>query len=119
LPWRQSRLTIGARGSRLDYSSTRGGGKAFSARVSPGRGAEPAAPGSLEHFLVERYCLYLKEGRHLARAELHSRPWLLERAAGAVDLNTMVPTGLELPDEPPVLHVARLQDALSWPTQRL
>ena len=119
LPWRQSRLTIGARGSRLDYSTTRGGGKAFSARVSPGGGAEPAAPGSLEHFLVERYCLYLREGRHLARAELHSRPWLLERAAGAVDLNTMVPTGLELPDEPPVLHVARVQDALSWATQRL
>jgi len=118
LPWHQSRLTIEARGNRLEYSSTRSAGKAFSARVSPGGGAAPAGPGSLEHFLVERYCLYLTEGGHVARAELHQRPWQLEPAAGAVDLNTMVPDGLELPDAPPLLHVARLQDALAWATHR-
>jgi uncharacterized protein YqjF (DUF2071 family) len=118
LPWNQSRITIAEREGRFEYSSARAEGTAFSARVSPRGHAEEPEPGTLEHFLVERYCIYGVDGRSLVRAELHHRPWQLQQAAGAVDLNTVAPAGLVL-DEPPVLATARLQDTLAWAPERV
>ena len=119
LPWRTCRLEIGERAAGLEVSATRSGGKAFAARVSPRGTAEPADAGTLEHFLLERYCLYARNGGSLQRAELHHRPWEVQPALGAVDLNTIAPPGLALEDEPPLLHVARLQDVLAWSLERL
>ncbi len=40
-----------------------------------------AAPGTLEHFLIERYILYTAdEEQRLYRARLHHRPYPLQRA---------------------------------------
>lgn len=119
LPWHQARVEIDERAGRIEVQSAREAGKAFSARVSPRGRPAPAEPGSLEHFLLERYCLYAADGTRLLRSELHHRPWPVQPAQGVVDLNTMAPDGVELPDEPPVLHYARLQDALAWPPERL
>ena len=119
LPWRTCRLEIGERAAGLEVSATRSGGKAFVARVSPRGTAEPADAGTLEHFLLERYCLYARNGGRLQRAELHHRPWEVQPALGTVDLNTIAPPGLVLEDEPPLLHVARLQDVLAWSLERL
>ena len=78
-----------------------------------------AEPGTLEHFLVERYCLYTTDpaGR-LHRAEIHHPPWPLQRAKAQIDLNTTPPAGLE-PHGEPLLHYARRQDVLIWPLQRV
>jgi uncharacterized protein YqjF (DUF2071 family) len=116
LPWHTCRLDIHERSGRLEISAARAAGRAFTAQVSA-RGTPAAAePGSLEHFLFERYCLYAKEGG-LQRAELHHRPWLVQPALGAVDLNTMPPPELELGPEPPLLHLAATQDTLAWPLE--
>lgn len=114
LPWHTCRLDITERSGRLEVSAARAAGRVFTARVSP-RGTPTAAdPGGLEHFLLERYCLYARDGG-LQRAELHHRPWLVQPALGGVDLNTMGPPELPLGADPPLLHVAATQDALSWP----
>ncbi|HXY37560.1 MAG TPA: DUF2071 domain-containing protein [Planctomycetaceae bacterium] len=44
--------------------------------VEPGR----AVPGSLEHFLVERYVLYTQKGEDLLRGQVHHRPYPLREA---------------------------------------
>jgi uncharacterized protein len=119
LPWRTCRLEFHAPAGRLEVSATREAGSAFAARVSPRGSPEPAEPGSIEHFLFERYCLYARDGGRLHRADLHHRPWQLQGAIGGVDLNTMAPSGLGLADEPPLLHVSRLQDTLAWPLERV
>jgi uncharacterized protein YqjF (DUF2071 family) len=51
-------------------------------RYSPDEGpAAPAAPGTLEHFLVERYLLYSIDGRRqLHRAQVHHQPYPLQQA---------------------------------------
>jgi uncharacterized protein YqjF (DUF2071 family) len=118
LPWHTCRLEVGERSGRIEVAAARPAGRAFTARVSARGVPEPANLGSLEHFLLERYCLYAREGKRLQRAELHHRPWQLQAGLGAVDLNTMAPPELAL-EGTPLLHVARLQDTLAWSLERV
>ena len=52
------------------YSAERDG-LSFGARYRPVGDPFTAEPGSLEHFLTERYCIYTADGGRLYRAELH------------------------------------------------
>jgi uncharacterized protein YqjF (DUF2071 family) len=73
-----------------------------------------AEPGTLEHFLAERYCLYTTDAAGvLHRGEIHHPPWPLQEAEAEVDLNTIPPDGLEVRGEP-LLHYAGRQDVLIW-----
>jgi uncharacterized protein YqjF (DUF2071 family) len=77
-----------------------------------------AEPGSLEHFLTERYCLYTTdEAGAVYRAEIHHPQWPLQDAEAAIELNTIPPDGLEVDGEP-LLHYARRLDVLIWPLRR-
>lgn len=51
-------------------------------RYQPAEGpVTPAAPGTLEHFLIERYILYAEdEQRQLYRARVHHQPYPVQRA---------------------------------------
>ena len=74
-----------------------------------------AQPGSIEHFLTERYCLYtLDEGRRLQRGEIHHRPWPLQPATAEIERNTMgAQVGLAL-EGTPLLHYSHRQDVVFW-----
>jgi uncharacterized protein YqjF (DUF2071 family) len=120
LPYFQARISASLHDEWIEFDSARvghrGGPHVFSAHYRPVGEELHAAPGSLEEFLVERYCLYaVDERRRLHRAEIHRSPWPLQPAEAAIELNTMAPEGLALPDEGPLLHFARLQDVVIWP----
>ena len=88
----------------------------FSAHYRPSGDELAAQPGSLEAFLTERYCLYAVDDRgRLHRAEIHHSPWPLRPAEARIELNTMAPERIELPDEQPLLHFAAVQDVVIWP----
>jgi uncharacterized protein YqjF (DUF2071 family) len=75
-----------------------------------------AVPGTLEHFLTERYCLYARDRTGaIRRAEIHHRPWALQPARAEIVRNTMPPDGLEVGNEPEHLLFSRRQDVLIWP----
>ena len=75
---------------------------------------QPAEPGTLEHFLTERYCLYTTdEAGALHRAEIHHPPWPLQGAVAEIDTNTIPPDGLEVAGEP-LVHFSGRQDVLIW-----
>ncbi len=68
-----------------------------------------AAPGSLDAFLTERYCLYTldRHGR-LMQGNIHHDPWPLQPAEAHIATNTMLePLGLEVPATAPLLHFAK------------
>lgn len=121
LPYFHARIALGRRGGRVDYSSARReAARPFVFTGSYGPDGEPFAsePGSLEHFLTERYCLYAADPSGLHRAEIHHPPWKIRTAEAAVELNTMPPDGLELTGEP-LLHLAERQDVVIWPLERV
>ena len=76
-----------------------------------------AEPGSLEEFLVERYCVYTEDGGRVYRAETHHPPWDLQQGEAHIDLNTMAP--LPLPAAEPQVLFSPRQDAVIWPLEEL
>ena len=123
LPYFRARMGARGRGRDVDYRSTRTDPRGHRAelRVAYGRRGDGfrAAPGSLEHFLTERYCLYATDGSGaLYRAEIHHPPWRLRRGEAQVGANTMPPPGIEVDDDPHVL-VGERQDVVIWPLERV
>jgi uncharacterized protein YqjF (DUF2071 family) len=118
LPYFSAEISVRRRGDEILYDCSRDDGKAFSAAYRPDGAAFAAEPGSLEHFLTERYCLYAEHEGELHRAEIHHRPWPLQPAQARIDLNTMAPVRLDSKDEPLLYYSAR-QDVVIWPLDRV
>ncbi len=120
LPYFDARMTVHANDAGIHYESTRTHRAAppaeFRATYRPIGEPRPASPGSIEHWLAERYCLYSADRRgRVWRGEIHHAPWPLQTAEASIELNTMVtPLGLELPGIPPLLHFARRLDVVAW-----
>jgi uncharacterized protein YqjF (DUF2071 family) len=122
LPYFRARIRSERRGETVAYESRRtderGHDARFRGRFGPVGQESPPVLGSLEHRLAERYCLYTTGGRgESLRAEIHHPPWPLQPAEAAIELNSMAPPGLALPDEQPLLHFASRQDVLIWPLE--
>jgi hypothetical protein len=109
LPYRLARMTTVASGERVHYLSTRSDA-CFAASYEPCGPAAPAEPGSLEHFLVERYRLFAQRRGRLITAVVAHEPWPLQPAAARIDVNEMAPRGLAFPGRP-LLHFAGSVDA--------
>lgn len=117
LPYRFAAMGIEEAAGRLRYRSVReDGSAAFTASYEPVDHAFHAAPGTLEHFLAERYAFFtvLRDGGVL-RCDIHHRPWPLQPAAGELDARALAAAeGVPLPAESPLLHFSRRQDTLIW-----
>jgi uncharacterized protein YqjF (DUF2071 family) len=89
----------------------------FSARYGPRGEVFQARPGTLEHWLSERYRLYALSRRgEVLSADIDHRPWPLQPAVAVLEKNTMARAqGIELPACAPLLHFARRQDVRVWP----
>jgi hypothetical protein len=113
LPYRKARMSCHRRGDCSEYFSARDGFR-LRARWSPHGPAFCPPGGSLEHFLIERYCLYTTRRARLSRIEIHHGPWTVSAAAQDAE----VEVALSSPRIPltgsPMLHVARRQDVLVW-----
>jgi uncharacterized protein YqjF (DUF2071 family) len=121
LPYYDARMAVGSRGDTVDYQSTRVHKNAapaeFSASYRPAGAVYHAAPGTLDHWLTERYCLYAanKPGATVY-GEIHHPRWPLQPAEVDLRVNTMTrQIGIELPDTKPVCHFAYQQEVVAWP----
>jgi hypothetical protein len=76
-------------------------------------------PGTLEHFLTERYCLYAVENDRTFRTEIHHTPWPLQLARAEIARNTLGDQiSVEL-SERPLLHFCYRLDVRVWAAERL
>jgi uncharacterized protein len=93
----------------------------FQGRYRPTGPVSSARAGTLDQWLTERYCMYMKasDGR-LFRCEIHHQPWPLQPAELALDANTMAgPLGVELTGPAATLHYSRRLDVVVWSPERL
>ena len=118
LPYYYAHMKVQSSGEEIRYHSVRRvpANAEFRGSYRPAAPVRLRAPGSLEHWLTERYCLYALSRRgHVLRGEIHHAPWLLQPAEAEIRSNTMArAAGLSLPDTPPLLHYAARQDTLVW-----
>jgi uncharacterized protein YqjF (DUF2071 family) len=125
LPYFRAQMNCEERDGRIHYRSerTHRGAAAgiLEATYRPAGEIFEPKPGSLEHFLTERYCLYAVGSRgRIYRGEIHHPAWRLQAAEAEFAKNSMVEAaGLALPPHNPLLHFARCQDMVAWAPQRI
>jgi uncharacterized protein len=124
LPYYFARIQIRLREDWIAYRTVRLLSSRRAALRAEYRGAglsnalPQALPGSLEHFLTERYALFTSSRSCLIRAEIHHEPWVLEPAeANFEELSVAAAQQVSLPALPPVLHFSRVQDVFAWTPQ--
>ena len=123
LPYHAASMHVSVSREECRYHSTRiaDSGVGFDATYAPQGPVTFARPGSLEHFLTERYCLYhTRRDGSPYRLEIHHPPWRLQHARARVARNTMTEMeGVRLPATPPLLHFVKRQDMVAWLPTRL
>ncbi len=112
LPYHHARMHLGRDGTRVTYASRRlwPGPKPGLCRVDYDVRGTPAAatPGTLEHFLTERYILYARARGRLYRGRVHHTPYPLQGAhVRTLDERLLAASGLVRPDHEPLAHFAR------------
>ena len=80
-----------------------------------------AAPGTIEHFLVERYILYAEDqDRVLHRARVHHAPYPLQKAeVHELDEALIWAAGIRRPEPPVFRHYARQVDVKVYPIEKV
>jgi uncharacterized protein YqjF (DUF2071 family) len=125
LPYLHARIRMRRRGATVEVQGRRTDGRApaasFAASYRAVGDAAPAAPGSLEHWLVERYCAYTADRRgRLLRVRIDHPPWLLQPGEATLRVNELgAAFGLDLSGGPALLHVVRRTPAVFWAPARV
>ena len=120
LPYFRAEMAIEREHGEVRYRSERSREEqtspaAFRASYRAASERSEPSPGTLEHWLTERYCLYtLDQRQRVLRADIHHPPWPLQRAEAEIELNTMTEQiGVRLSGEP-LLHLTARQDVVFW-----
>jgi uncharacterized protein YqjF (DUF2071 family) len=124
LPYFHARMRLDVHDGVIDYTSRRRATNAspavFQARYAPNGREFRAQPGTLDHWLTERYCLYAVERcGGIYRVDIHHRPWPLQPARAEIACNTMIPADLIAPGTPPTVQFARTLDVIVWVPARI
>jgi uncharacterized protein YqjF (DUF2071 family) len=121
LPYYDARMSVQMEGDAIRYQSARIQNRAapaeFSASYRPTAPAYRAAAGTLDHWLTERYCVYVTGKRdRIFYGDIHHETWPLQPAEVELRENTMTrQIGIELPDTKPITYFARYQSVVAWP----
>ena len=121
LPYFFAQMHVQDREGWISYTSSRSNSPAqFRGRYRPVTPVQLRAPGSLEHWLTERYCLYTVSGGSVYRSEIHHPHWPLQDAEAEIHANTMAAAGgIQLPFAIPLLHFSKKLDVLIWPLKKV
>ncbi|CEK15382.1 YqjF family protein [Chthonomonas calidirosea] len=106
----------------IEYVSRRiGRSHAFSKlRAHPLDTPSPAQPGTLEHFLLERYVLYTVQNRKVYRGRIHHTPYPMQTAKLVESQESLIASaGLSRPLEEPLVHYAAKVDVEIFPLQHI
>jgi uncharacterized protein YqjF (DUF2071 family) len=120
LPYHQAKMSLAYEHETILYRSERADA-ALTATYRPTSEPYLAKPGTLEHFLTERYCLYAKTpSGALLRNDVHHVQWPLQRADASFETNTFFGYhGVDVSGPPAHLHFARRLDVVLWGAERI
>ena len=120
LPYFFARMSLTRSGDTLRYTSERLHPAPLPAQsdvqIVPTGNVFFAIPGTLEHFLAERYILYSGSNNKLNRGRVHHAPYPLQTATVMhLDDSLVSSAGIVVPDTPPIAHYAAAVDVEVFP----
>tara|TARA_B100001059_G_scaffold48420_1_gene41431 strand:- start:2501 stop:3235 length:735 start_codon:yes stop_codon:yes gene_type:complete len=114
-----ARFKVSHEGDLCTYTVKRPSGIGSRIQWRVGEELPQTSPGSIEHFLTERYCLYSASRGRVWRGVVHHDPWqLCEADVPQLDDRLVAEAGLEI-DGPPLCHAARPVHVHAWPIKRI
>ena len=122
LPYHRAEMSLTEADGKFDYSSYRKDEPAeLEVSYKPISEVFESAPGSLEEFLTERYCLFQEIGeKRLIEIDIHHLKWPLQNADAFFARKDITrPAGIILPDEQPLLHYSKSLNVAIWPVKLL
>ena len=117
LPYFTATMRLDVEGRCMTLSSERRDGVArFRATYWSSAAPRAAVPGSLEHFLTERYCLFATHPMlGLYRLDIHHAPWMLRAAEAQIADNSLAAAaGVRIDTAPPLLHLSEQPSVKVW-----
>jgi uncharacterized protein YqjF (DUF2071 family) len=124
LPYFNAQMSLVQTGNTISYSSVRRDRRGAPAQLQStwkiGEALPATAPGSLEFFLTERYCLDCEHGGKLYRARIHHQPWPLQSAELVSLSSSMIEShGLPTLKGDPLLHYCEELSVAIWPLKQI
>ena len=117
LPYYRADISIEHQQDSVRYhSSRRAEGPVLDMRYRPISAPYESRPGTLDHFLTERYCLYAQApDGSLYRCDVHHHPWPLQKAEAEIGTNSyLAGQGVAVSGPPALLHFAGCLDVVVW-----
>ena len=118
LPYFTASMTVNVAGETVHYTSSRTTkvpSARFEASYRPIGPVQPPAPGTLEHFLTERYCLYTVAFGRVWRGDIHHGRWPIQQVEAEIPRETVsAAAGLHLSGPPVLTHFSAVQEVLIW-----
>jgi uncharacterized protein YqjF (DUF2071 family) len=119
LPYFRAAMTLARVSGGVHFSSVRRRDDRvhFAGTYRPHGPIFEAQPGTLEYFLIERYCLYTEYRRgEVRRLDVQHPPWRLQLATAEITSNTVAEAQGVACDGSvaPLLHFAARQDVVGW-----
>jgi uncharacterized protein YqjF (DUF2071 family) len=123
LPYHFARMELTRQEEQLSYRSERLWPAPVpaqcSVRCQPRGEAAASTPGTLQHFLVERYFLYTAHGGALWRGQVHHSPYQVRGArVEGLDESLLAAAGIPRSGEPPLMHFSDGVDVEVFPLKR-
>lgn len=125
LPYHPATMQFQRRGDEIDVQSRRWRSSSaagqFSATYRPDSSLFLPQPGSLEHWLTERYTLFCQCARSqkIYGADVYHEPWKVKKAAATLRENTLAHSFLSLERDPHLCLYARGVQSIIWPIREV
>jgi uncharacterized protein YqjF (DUF2071 family) len=124
LGYRHAEMTAETEGAAVRFESRRIAPGPLPAgcalRYEPRGEVRHAVPGTLEHFLIERYVLYAADESRLYQARVHHEPYPVQAAAvEGLEEDLLAAAGIRRPASAPLAHYASEVDVEVFPLREL
>lgn len=120
LPYYHASMRVSEHHGEIGYTSRRKDrrrGAELDMEYCPAGDVYRAEPGSLDHWLTERYCLFgqRKNGR-VYYMDVHHAPWPVQPGRAVISSSTLArAAGLDLPEtQPELVHYSSSLDVWAW-----
>jgi len=124
LPYMHAEMKITQQNETINFYSKRTDSRAktgiFSGTYRPAGDVYRANPGTLEHWLTERYILYAIKETGVYEGNVHHNPWPLQHAEATIQINTVAESmGIPIQEPAPLLHYCEKLDVIAWKPKKV